>query len=1418
MRGKNIIICALFAILLILSFKIAMSASIPSDYLAYWKFDNANGSNSTFAPDETWKFNGSVFGGAVNGSAGRVGESYVFNATNGYINATNYNITANISAFAWMNTKITNAALRYVVGKQSSSSSGWYIRLETSNKPSCTFVTGAGGAANTSAVLATIVPTVNTWYHVGCIFNGTNAMIYINGVLNNITSWAGPKNLTPNGLNIAMGKYALNSNYYWNGSIDEVIIYNRSLSIADAGGIYDSYFGFAVALSQPANDAVFSQSKNVSLNFSVSGDINSYNCSLSVNTVFNQTNNLVQNNTITAFNLNVSSAATYYWNVSCTNRSINNFSETRNFTFEKVAYLSSNNAIGYTSVESCFDAINNTNDGCVLGVSNYSETFSSPKYYNFSLDNGFVLSTYSQSNVSIDFSNMSADVLSNFAKVSDNQSFSNLNISGVSVEGFEAGNAIASLGIGWNNVIISNFDYCIHNDGTGFQTAIINNSQFSCNLLSLNTYSHDQVYNTRILRGGYILSSWGSPVIFDNVTFQNISINSGVGVTNMNITNSLFNYTVLGQAVGDYDAVSGNTFVCPANADAISINSNSVTISNNTFQNCGNLTYTSQYLSSYSPMTYGGNNFNTAVIFVSSNLGTNKAVSADNTDVSTIADGTNNFRLWLVNIPAASIPFSTLYVADPPAMSCAAVASAYGGTCYFDEADYFVANGTADYITNPASSAAIMPGYTSPAYLKYSVLANYNAVPLRNSGANNNITGNTFASNTAPFLINGTGTNLWLNSFQDFTPINLSDYTACINSEGNFYQESLATLAGDCGQSNVTVPNENQKQGTLFSLGWKKQSSIFLIFYDIFIKKIDQAFALLGTTNDTNYTLNVSQYDVYNYTLKLVPYINGSRVNGTNVLRNFEIGYNHAPNITSIFLNSTSIYNRSTDNLTAAYSVSDFDTDNVSINYNWYRNGASETVLNMPFTAPDANNQTYDFSAFSNPGTAYNGSRWNATAGHDGFGAFDFDGVNGSYIYISNPVRTLTVNSFAISLWIKPQGLQSRRWIFEWGDSMSVIQPWVGLLKYSNTTAEWFVLGGYNNLGTINVSDDSWYHLVMVYTGTSVSGIWNSYVNGVLSQAVAGNRANGYGAGHIYIGSGLNGSFNGTIDDFRVYNRSLSASEVFMLYNNGPSTLHSEAINVGDNWSVKATPIDLQGLNGSGVFSNNITINQNYPPSISSITLNSTSGSNLTTDNLTATSAGVSDPEGDAVTVNYNWYRNGVSDAVVNLPFAAPDSSGKTHDFSGNGNDGLVTSGNFSSTGGHDGFGAFEFNAVITSMINVSVDLESSDYNSSTVSVWFNKKSTRDQMVWSDEKGRFDKSLELDYFNTDNRICLYNGTSRICQIMNNHGWLNAVAVFYPNNTAALYVNGSLVMTINTKYNVTNTLGYTKILGLLFTKI
>jgi hypothetical protein len=84
---------------------------------------------------------------------------------------------------------------------------------------------------------------------------------------------------------------------------------------------------------------------------------------------------------------------------------------------------------------------------------------------------------------------------------------------------------------------------------------------------------------------------------------------------------------------------------------------------------------------------------------------------------------------------------------------------------------------------------------------------------------------------------------------------------------------------------------------------------------------------------------------------------------------------------------------------------------------------------------------------------------------------------------------------------------------------------------------------------TSTQTGDMWKHLVLMLSNTI-----DLYIDGVLEQSIAKSFTTTYTADSVYIGKTGNSSafalpFIGSIDDIRIYNRTLTNSEITQLFN-----------------------------------------------------------------------------------------------------------------------------------------------------------------------------------------------------------------------------------------------------------------------------
>ena len=274
-----------------------------------------------------------------------------------------------------------------------------------------------------------------------------------------------------------------------------------------------------------------------------------------------------------------------------------------------------------------------------------------------------------------------------------------------------------------------------------------------------------------------------------------------------------------------------------------------------------------------------------------------------------------------------------------------------------------------------------------------------------------------------------------------------------------------------------------------------------------------------------------------------------------------------APNIS--FITPTPPNATTTSNTSIQINVSITDADLDEVKWNW--NGTNFTMydsslvlmLNFDNVSALGENDTYvaGLSRYGNNGTSTNGAAVNTTDCKYG-NCFTFDGI-GDYIDLGDKDDfALNASGFTVSLWFKadaipPASSGNRMWLiakgdtnnYEWGMSINDFNNCLGKMSYTH----WIPSGG-NSIKTCTDSDmvaDVWTHIA--FTVADPSALANAYVNGVLDNGVIRDASMSTvpGSAPLLIGEradNVEHQFNGTIDEVRIWNRTLTADEISQQY------------------------------------------------------------------------------------------------------------------------------------------------------------------------------------------------------------------------------------------------------------------------------
>jgi glucose/arabinose dehydrogenase len=202
----------------------------PSGLVAAYSFNEGTG---TAAGDASGHGLTGTISGATWTTAGKYGNALSFNGTSSYVNLGNptaLQLTGSMTWSAWIYATANPADDGQIIAK--SSGAGWQFKTSPDTGPH-TFAVGV--SANSSSLTqrySTTARALNTWYHVAGVYNATARTldIYVNGVLDDgVLRGTVPASQYNSTQNVNIGRRP-SGGFYFQGTIDEVRIYNRALS------------------------------------------------------------------------------------------------------------------------------------------------------------------------------------------------------------------------------------------------------------------------------------------------------------------------------------------------------------------------------------------------------------------------------------------------------------------------------------------------------------------------------------------------------------------------------------------------------------------------------------------------------------------------------------------------------------------------------------------------------------------------------------------------------------------------------------------------------------------------------------------------------------------------------------------------------------------------------------------------------------------------------------------------------------------------------------------------------------------------------------------------------------------------------------------------------------------------------------
>ena len=197
---------------------------------------------------------------------------------------------------------------------------------------------------------------------------------------------------------------------------------------------------------------------------------------------------------------------------------------------------------------------------------------------------------------------------------------------------------------------------------------------------------------------------------------------------------------------------------------------------------------------------------------------------------------------------------------------------------------------------------------------------------------------------------------------------------------------------------------------------------------------------------------------------------------------------------------------------------------------------------NQIISYPTTGSTWYDLSGYTHNGTLENGLTWNPN------GWFDFDGSDDD-VNLGTTNNLYSGSNVSWEVLFNADSTTGYRALF---GNASTAPPYVALhLSAGSMGLRWEVsVTASTNVDSVlaTATINRWQHFVVTYDGS----IFRSYLNGVTTGTASWTEGLGNNTQTFYIGKIWAGVFNGLMNNLKVYQKTLSVSDVTQNYYQGP--------------------------------------------------------------------------------------------------------------------------------------------------------------------------------------------------------------------------------------------------------------------------